>query len=311
MFIKRCNILKSEVIINSIERTIDDTTHLINNINSVIMIAQINDHRGIFAWASWELNGYKDREALPSYRNINTTVHKDSSGWVAEREYKETIEYLKPINEVLNNSCNEWVKYETINIWGTPLTYFIHKSQFLKILRGVIKKIKEYLFKVKRDLRAVQIDLSFIENKQYKEYQSKLLKEKLDISKGVFDDYLVDEKEKETFTQNIDLLLKFEYERNYKFCIIMMGSILEFLLIRLCEKENIHNGNNFAFYINKAIEKDIFQEEMRWKLVQTHLRDFRNYIHIQKEMESTEIDENWYNTMKQVFEVLYSKFKSS
>ncbi|GAH77333.1 unnamed protein product, partial [marine sediment metagenome] len=145
----------------------------------------------------------------------------------------------------------------------------------------------------------------------YREYQAKLLKEKLEISKGLFDDYLVDEKERETFTQNIDILLKFEYERNYKFCIIMMGSILEFLLIRFCEKENIHKGNNFNSYINKAIEKDIFQEEMRWKLVQTHIRDFRNYIHIQKEMESTEIDENWYNTVKQVFEVLYSKFKSS
>ena len=80
--------------------------------------------------------------------------------------------------------------------------------------------------------------------------------------------------------------------------------------MRLCEKENIHNGNSFAFYIHKAIEKDFFQEEMSWKLVQTHLRDFRNHIHIQKEIESKKIDENWYIIMKQVFEVLYSKFKS-
>ncbi len=109
----------------------------------------------------------------------------------------------------------------------------------------------------------------------------------------------------------MELLLKFEYEKNYKFCIIMMGSILEFLLIRLCNKENNHKEKKFAFYIRKAIEKNVFQEEMRWKLVQTHLRDFRNYIHIQKEMGSTVIDENWYNIMKQVFEVLYSKFKSS
>ena len=303
--------MKIGEIINSIEGTIDDTTQLIRNLNRLIKIAQINDHRGIFAWASWELNGYKDREALPAYRKISANVHKESSGWVAEREYKDTIAYLKPICEVINNFRIEWVKYETTNIWGTPLTYYIHKSQFLKILKGVIKKIKEYLFKVKRDLSAVQIDLSFIENKQYKEYQAKLLKEKLDISMGFFDDYLIDEKEKKIFAQNIDLLLKFEYERNYKFCIVMMGAILEFLLIRLCEKKNIHKGNNFVSYINKAIEKDIFHEKMRWMLVQTHLRDFRNYIHIQKEMESTEIDENWYNTMKPVFEVLYNRFKSS
>ncbi len=311
MLIKRCNILKTEEIINSIEEIIDDPTQLIKNINSIIKIAQKNDHRGFFAWANWELNGYKDRAALPSYRKINATVYKHPSSWFTEREYRETIEYLKPINEVINNSFNEWSIYETTNIWGTPLTYYIHKSQFLEVLQGVIKKIKEYLFKVKRDLSAVQIDLSFIENKQYREYQAKLLKEKLDISKGIFDDYLIYEKEKEILAQNIDLLLKFEYERNFKFCMIMMGAILEFLLIRYCEKENIHKGKNFVSYINTAIEKDIFQEQMRWKLVQTHLRDFRNYIHIQKEMESTEIDENWYNTMKPVFEVLYNKLKSS
>lgn len=303
--------MKKGEIINSIEGTIDDTTQLMHNLNKLIKIAQVSDHSGIFAWASWELKGYKDIDALPSYRKINSTVHKDSSSWFTEREYEETIEYLKPISEVLNNSRSEWSIYNTTNIWGTPLTYYIHKSQFIKILRGVIIRIKKYIFEVKRDLSAVHIDLSFIENKGYREYQSKLLKEKLDISKGLFDDYLVGEKEKETFTQNIDILLKFEYERNYKFCIIMMGSILEFLLIRLCKKENFHKENSFASYINKAIEKDIFQEEMRWKLVQTHIRDFRNYIHIQKEMESTEIDENWYNTVKQVFEVLYYKFKSS
>ncbi len=181
--------MKIGEIINSIEGNIDDTTQLLHILNNLISIAQINDHLGIFAWASWELNGYKDREALPSYRNIDTNVHKDPSSWVSEREYKETIAYLKPISEVLNNSRSEWVKYETTNIWGTPLTYYIHKSQFSKILKGVIKKIKEYLFKVKRDLQAFQIDLSFIENKQYKEYQAKLLKEKSDIYNEIFEEY--------------------------------------------------------------------------------------------------------------------------
>ncbi len=50
---------------------------------------------------------------------------------------------------------------------------------------------------------------------------------------------------------------------------------------------------------------------MRWKIVQSHLRDFRNYIHISKEVKSVEIDEKWYESIKPVFEVLNNHFKNN
>ena len=303
--------LKYEKIIKNIEKDIDDPTQLINNMNHIVLIARKNEHYGIFTWMGWEFDGYENREAIPHYRIISVEVHKEPSDLIAERDYEKTIKYPKSIKEVVHFSNYEWTKYKTTNIWGTSLTYYIQNTQFLKIIEGVKNKIKEYIVKIKRDLKSVKIDLSFIENKQFKEYQAKLLKEKLDISSGAFDDYLIDNNEKHLFTQNIDLLLKFEYERNYKFCMVMMGAIIEFLLKRLCIKKDIQEDKNFAFYLNAAIKDDVFQERMRWKLVQTHLRDFRNYIHIHKEMESTVIDENWYNTMKPVFEVLYKKFKLS
>jgi len=98
---------------------------------------------------------------------------------------------------------------------------------------------------------------------------------------------------------------------------ILMGAIIEFLLIRYCENHNIEpepfnnrKSNGFANYVEAAIKNDIFGEKMRWKLVQSHLREFRNYIHIQKEVMSIEIDEKWYETIKPHFEVLYKHFKS-
>ncbi len=98
---------------------------------------------------------------------------------------------------------------------------------------------------------------------------------------------------------------------------VLMGAILEFLLVRYCKNNNIppepynnRKGETFANYIESAIKNDIFGEKKRWEIVQSHLRDFRNYIHILKEIQSTEIDEKWYETIKPVFEVLYNKFKS-
>lgn len=96
-----------------------------------------------------------------------------------------------------------------------------------------------------------------------------------------------------------------------------MGAILEFLLIRYCENNNIspepynsRKGKGFANYIESAIKYDIFSEKRRWEIVQSHLRDFRNYIHILKEINSIQLDEKWYETIKPVFEVLYNKCKS-
>ena len=50
---------------------------------------------------------------------------------------------------------------------------------------------------------------------------------------------------------------------------------------------------------------------MRWNLVQTHLRDFRNYVHILKEIKSTEIDQKWYETMKPTYDALFNQFKKT
>jgi len=205
---------------------------------------------------------------------------------------------------------NEISRYDTTNIWGTPITYFIPQLEFYKILNGVIDTLREIISKIKRDLNAVPIELNFIEDESYREYKSKLRNEEFKISLGCLDKYLTDDNEKEIFINNIRDLLKFEYEHRFKFCMVMMGSILEFLLDRYFEINHIPKKNKFYANINTAIQKEIFGEKKRWEIVQSHLRDFRNCIHINKEMKSTIIDESWYNTIKPVFEVLYKNFKS-
>ena len=302
--------LETKEILEFIENNIEDKYKITNNLKNLIEIAKVHNIRTVFEWVHWELYGYKEIEALPQYRKLNVKVHKQASTWVGEREYEKVLDFINPIEEVVRFSENEISKYDTTNIWGTPITYFIPQLDFYKILNGAIGILKEIISKIKRDLNAVLIELNFIEDDSYREYKSKLRNEEFEISQGCLDKYLRDDNEKEIFINNIRDLLKFEYEHRFKFCMVMMGSILEFLLDRYCEINNIPKKREFSAIINTAIQKDIFGEKMRWKIVQSHLRDFRNCIHINKEMISSIIDESWYNTIKPVFEVLYKKFKS-
>jgi len=305
-------------LIKFIKNSVNRKNQLIKNLQKIIEIEENYEHDNAINWANWELNGYVDKESIPHYRKINIFVQKHSSSFIAERKYEKSEYFSKPIKEVIENSKKDLSTYNTTNIWGTPLTHYIQKSEFLEIIEGVKRKIKEYISKILKDPDDIEADFSFIVEESYREYQSKLKQEKFDLLLGKLDLYLKDEKEKDIFSKNLSTLLKFEYDRNYKFCMILMGAILEFLLVRYCRNNDIpsepyknRKGDTFANYIEAAIKNDIFGEKMRWVIVQSHLRNFRNFIHILKEIRSTEIDENWYDTIKPVFEVLYNKFKNS
>ncbi len=304
-------------LIKNVKKTINRKEYLIKNLQIVREIAKNKSHENVIFWINWELNGYEDNESIPHYRNIKINVLKHPSTFIGERKYEKTDYFTKPIKEVIDNSKNAISAYNSTNIWGTSLTLYIKKTEFVDIIEGVNGKIKEYISMVIKDPKSIDAEFSFVKSENYKEYKSKLENEKYDITLGKLSLYLKDEKERRIFLNNVRTLLRFEYEHNFKFSMILMGAILEFLLIRYCDDHNIDPepfnnklGKNFANYAEAAIKNDIFGEKMRWKIVQSHVRDFRNYIHIQKEIKSIDIDEKWYETIKPVFEVLYNCFKS-
>lgn len=131
------------------------------------------------------------------------------------------------------------------------------------------------------------------------------------------------ENEKTILEENLKSLYIFQKIHDYKYCLIVMGSIIEFLLIRYCKKNNIDpepyispNGNiipatkkRFCNYIQSAIKYDILGQKNSWYLVQNNLRNFRNYIHISKEIQEEEIDHDWYTSTKGVFDRIIRNFK--
>ena len=303
-------------LIKNIKKTINRKDYSVKNLQNVLEIAKKENHRNVIYWVNWELNGYEDIESIPHYRVIKINGYKHPSTFIGERRYEKTDYFTKPIKEVVDNSKKEIFTYNSTNIWGTLLTLSINKSEFLEIIDGVKRKTQEYISMVIKDAKSINAEFSFIKSQNFKEYKNKLEKEELDIMLGMLSSYLNDEREKQIFLKNIKTLLRFEYEHNYKYSMILMGAIIEFLLIRYCENHNIEpepfsnrKGNAFANYVEAAIKNDIFWEKMSWKLVQTHLREFRNYIHIQKEVMNKEIDEKWYKIIKPVFEDLYKHFK--
>ena len=303
-------------LVKNIKKTINRKDYIVKNLQNVLEIAKKENHRNVIYWVNWELNGYEDIESIPHYRIIKINEYKHPSAFIGEKRYEKTDYFTKPIKEVINNSKKEIFTYNSTNIWGTPLTLSINKSEFLEIIDGVKRKIKEYISMVIKDVKSIDAEFSFIKSQNFKEYKNKLEKEEFDIILGKLSSYLNDEREEQIFLKNIKALLRFEYEHNYKFSMILMGAIIEFLLIRYCENHNIkpepfndQKSKGFANYVEAAIKNDLFGEKMSWKLVQSHLREFRNYIHIQKEVNSIEIDEKWYETIKPHFEALYKHFK--
>lgn len=128
-------------------------------------------------------------------------------------------------------------------------------------------------------------------------------------------------KEKKIFKENMTSLRYFEYIENYKYCLISMGAILEFLIIRYSKMNNLNPVDNngtvvnakkakFVNYIQTLISNDVFNHKKSWLYVQNHIRDFRNYIHISKEMDEEKIDETWYFNAKLIYKKILKGFIS-
>ena len=119
--------------------------------------------------------------------------------------------------------------------------------------------------------------------------------------------------EKIVFKKNFESLHIFKLTQNYKYCMIAMGSMIEFLLVRYCKDHSINpdpiirddrktqSGSNFSNYIQAAINHDLFGQKKSWNIVQNSLRSFRNYVHISKEINEEEIDLGWYIAIVPIF----------
>lgn len=128
--------------------------------------------------------------------------------------------------------------------------------------------------------------------------------------------------EKEILKNNLVSLRIFEQIRDYKYTMISMGAIIEFLLIRYCEGNNISvesytdpfgttieaNKKHFVNYVQSAIINNIFGKKNSWYIIQNNLRSFRNYVHISVEVSDEKIDNDWYMTIKPHFERILDEF---
>ena len=122
--------------------------------------------------------------------------------------------------------------------------------------------------------------------------------------------------EKSVFENNLKSLETFKLVKNYKYCMIAMGSIIEFLLVRYCKDQSIlpedfirddgttQSGKNFSNYVQAAIKHDLFGQRKSWYIVQNNLRSFRNYVHISKESKEEKIDKGWYQAIEPIFDKL-------
>lgn len=144
------------------------------------------------------------------------------------------------------------------------------------------------------------------------------------IMENIFNiNLLENEKEEKVLEENLKSLYIFEDILDYKYCMVAMGSIIEFLLIQYCNKYKIApepftspNVNVvparkklFCNYIQSAIKNYILGQKSSWYLIQNNLRNFRNYILLSKEIREEELDHDWYISTKGVYDRVIRNFK--
>ena len=305
-------LIRPKELIEKISKTLNRKDKLIQNLKRIFDIATVYNHNNVKQWVERELNGFDSNDQIPTYRNVFLFAHKEKTMLTNERRYKDKNILRNPIVEIIKASKKASTTKNTTNIWGAVVTQYIPKISFLGIINDVKAKIREYISKVNLDPNSVEIELDFIKDEEYKKYKLKLSKELLAISSGCFSHFLQIDKEIRIFRKILEDLYYFGYMKDYKYAMISMGAIIELLLIKHCKLNDLIPSGKSTFYnyLQLAIKKDIFGEKKSWEFINTHLRDFRNYVHIQKEIESPEIDEKWYKSLKPIFNVLYEKFKN-
>lgn len=132
------------------------------------------------------------------------------------------------------------------------------------------------------------------------------------------------DEEKEIFKRNMHSLQFFKSIGDYKYCMVAMGSIIEFLIEKYCKLNGISpesytnpisgdilpaKSKKFANYVQSAILKDILGQKNSWFIIQNNLRNFRNYVHIEKEINEEKIDINWFNIIKPTFDKIINSFR--
>lgn len=299
-----------------IKKNIYNKEKLVDNLNILKKISKNKKYSSVLYWINAEIDGYEDKEFRLPYRKIRKKVLKHASKLIPER-LDETLEYItQPIEKIIEYSEQVKISYTSTNFWGTPLAITINQSEFNDVIHGIMRKIADFILLYEKDPKLIPEEFNFLPDDNYKEFKEKSQNEIYHLDIGKLNTFFKDDNEKEIFKENLKDMLRFEYERKYKFAIIQMGSILEFLLIRYIEVHKIElnlagkkRNLTFSDYLKHAIKTDLINERKRWEIVQFQLRNFRNHIHLIKEMNEQKVDKKWHETLKPVFEVLYEKFK--
>ncbi len=303
--------------LDNVKKDVYKKDKIVENLKLIKKISKNNNYLSVLYWINAELEGYDDKEFRLPYRKIRKNVLKHASKFFLERLNKK-LEYITdPIGKIIKWTERDKITYKSTNFWGTTLTITIYKSELDDVLQGVMRKIADFFLLYDKDQKLIEKEFNFLPDDNYEEFKEKTNKETLDIDLGKLNQFLYDYKEKEIFKESLKDLIRFEYEKKFKYAIILMGSILEFLLIRYYAVNNIELSSvygkkryyKFSELVNYAIKTDFMNEKKRWEIVQSYLRDFRNQIHLINEMRERRIDEKWYETLKPVFEFLYDKFK--
>jgi len=312
-------ILKITQMVLIIELNMKNNNKLEESLEDVIKIASILGHQHVIEWANQELIGYDNIELVPNYRYIECYSKTKKRSWVKKNlsHILVLIPWIYPIAYTIRSIQNISSTHNIFDQSGNPIDVYVQGNDIEKVISGVKAKIIEYTSKVISNPENLKIEFKTRNEENSEKYKQNLenLSDEISILKS--NKILRNDEESKIFFNNMKCLYEFKRNLNFKYSIIAMGSLIEFLLIRYCQNHNLSpekfngkKGYYFSHYLETAIKRNLFNEKKRWEIVQRYLRGFRNYIHIDKEIKSIKIDYGWYKTLAPIFERLYECFKN-
>jgi hypothetical protein len=116
----------------------------------------------------------------------------------------------------------------------------------------------------------------------------------------------------------------FKQKKLWKYCVIVAGSIIESLLAYYVEqhtscgidliKPNSKRKEEKSFneLLTEAEDKNLFDIKRDWRFIKDHIKDFRNYIHLRKEIkEGYSVDESIYLGIEPILHKVIETFSKN
>jgi len=193
-----------KILKKQISKTIEDKTHLIENLKKVREIAEFKDHTKVIKWINLEFKGYNSEEEIPKFREIKDFREVNTSFSFKLPKINRPLYAFEDVYHILEY-CEKGYSHMIDNV-----RIEISKREYNSIVSAIITQIKTYLSIVDYDLEIINEEFNFIIDKEFPKFKSRLKEVDKIITIKSLKGIISNIKERDILLKNINFLISCE-----------------------------------------------------------------------------------------------------